>query len=102
MLGHAGVVDKFEWPVGSLVQINTNDHDLNHLKVGLIISIATPRNLMSLAGRIIEDWLWREMTLEDEVYIETAYIVKIGTKETIYSYSELDLLCSSSGGQHNV
>tara|TARA_Y100001973_G_C5091542_1_gene277771 strand:- start:21 stop:320 length:300 start_codon:yes stop_codon:yes gene_type:complete len=96
MLGDTGVIERFEWPVGSLVQINTNVHDLNHLKIGLIISIATPRNLMSLAGGIIEDWLWREMEFEDGVFIETAYIIKIGKQETIYSYSELDLLCSSS------
>tara|TARA_Y100001937_G_scaffold124338_1_gene188876 strand:+ start:73 stop:372 length:300 start_codon:yes stop_codon:yes gene_type:complete len=97
MLGHAGVIDRFEWPIGSLVQVNTNEHDLNHLKVGLVVSIATPRSLMSLAGGIIEDWLWREMEFEDGVYIETAYIVRIGENETIYSYSELDLLCSSNG-----
>ena len=54
---------------------------------------------MSLAGGIIEDWLWREMEFEDGIYIETAYIVRIGEKETIYSYSELDLLCSSNGGE---
>ena len=99
MLGHSGIVNRFEWPIGSLVQVNTNKHDLNHHKVGLIISVATPMNLMRIAGGIIEDWLWREMEFEDGVYIETAYIIKIGESETIYSYSELDLLCSSHGGE---
>ena len=95
MLGRGGIVDRFEWPIGSLVQVNTNEHDLNHLKIGLIISVATPKNLSSLAGGVIEDWLWRELDIEEGLYIETAYIVKIGKSETIYSYSELDLLCSS-------
>ena len=97
MLGGTGVTSRYDWPIGSLVQVNTNEFDNNHLKVGLVISVATPKNLMTLAGGVIEDWLWRELEFEEGIYIETAYIVKIGENETIYSYSELDLLCSSSG-----
>ena len=98
MAGRSGTISRFEWPVGSLVQVNTNEHDINYLRIGLIVNVATPRNLMDLAGGIIEDWLWRELEFEDGVYIETAYIVKIGSDNTIYSYSELDLLCSSGTG----
>lgn len=79
--------------VGSLVLINTDDKDINHQKVGLVLTIATPRNLSEISGQLVEDWLWRELG-DHGAFIESAYIIKIGEKQTVYSYSELVMINS--------
>lgn len=70
-------------------------------QVGLIIGNATPRSLSKFSSKAIETWLQRGPA-EDlprssrdksfEYYVEPAYIIKFGEKQTIYSYSEITIV----------
>jgi hypothetical protein len=81
-------------PIGSLVLIDTDDKDTNHQKIGLVVTLATPRNLSELSGQLVEEWLWRELG-DHGAFIESAYIIKVGLTQTVYSYSELVVVGSN-------
>ena len=77
-------------------------------QVGLIIGNATPRSLSKFSSRAIETWLQRgpaedlPRSTKDknfEYYVEPAYIIKFGEKQTIYSYSEITIISDSHQGQ---
>jgi hypothetical protein len=85
-------------PVGSLVRIMTNSSDSNDQRVGLVVSFATPHSLSEISGNTVEEWLWRELNDQGRI-IESAYIIKIGEFETVYSSSELSIVKSAKASQ---
>jgi hypothetical protein len=67
--------------------------DMNHGKVGLIISGADPFHLEQMPEIVIENWLFRE-SIDDGFLLEPSYIVRIENNDWIYAESELEIINS--------
>ncbi len=85
--------DDGQFIVGCLVRVCTYPDDINHNKIGLIISGADPFHLEQMAEIVIENWLFRE-SIDDGFLLEPSYIVRIENNDWIYAESELEIINS--------
>ncbi len=85
--------DDGQFIIGCLVKVCTYPGDMNHSKIGLIISGADPFHLEQMAEIVIENWLFRE-SIDDGFLLEPSYIVRIENNDWIYAESELEIINS--------